>query len=113
MDGAIESGERVANEILYKLYGNENSKRKIRIDYEKTFYHHQEIMNSIDAKNDATAISDNRTMDVKPYEKIKAWSKLLLKCLPFVAGAGSLILIQFKYDLPKIGLTQMTKKFSF
>ena len=110
MDGAIESGERVANEILYKLYGNDNLKRKIRIDYEKTFYHHQEIMNSIDAKNNSTA--RDKTMDVKPYEKIKAWSKLLLKRLPFVAGAGSLILIQFKYDLPKIGLTQLTKKFS-
>ena len=106
MDGAIESGERVANEILYKLYGQDESKKnKIKIDYEKTFYYHQDMMNAIDEKNKKKA---NTMVSVKPYE---SWSKLLLKFLPFVAGAGSLILIQFKYDLPKLGLMQLTKKF--
>ncbi len=36
MDGAVESGYRVANEILYDLSKNDPS---IKADYEKTYYH--------------------------------------------------------------------------
>ena len=105
MDGAIESGERVANEIMYDMFGKSEKGKMLQIDYEKTFYFHREIINAIDKKN--STVSE---MSVRPYEKLKKWSRLLLKCLPFVAGAGSLILIQFKYALPNYGLIQLTKK---
>ena len=36
MDGAVESGERAANEILYKLYNGDNS---VKVDFEKTYYY--------------------------------------------------------------------------
>jgi hypothetical protein len=39
MDGAVESGERAANEILYLLFKGDNS---IKCDYEKTYYFHRE-----------------------------------------------------------------------
>lgn len=39
MDGAVESGERVANEVLYTLYPND---RSILVEYEKTYYHQKE-----------------------------------------------------------------------
>jgi hypothetical protein len=42
MDGAIESGERVANEVLYAMYGKNAT---IQIDYEKTFYAQREEIN--------------------------------------------------------------------
>jgi monoamine oxidase len=45
MDGAVQSGERCANEVLYKLFKVSNS--EIRIDYEKTYYHQK---NMIDKK---------------------------------------------------------------
>ena len=37
--GAVESGERAANEILYLLFKENNS---IKCDYEKTYYYHRE-----------------------------------------------------------------------
>ena len=39
MDGAIESGERAANEVLFGLYGLEAG---VRVDYEKTYYSQKE-----------------------------------------------------------------------
>ena len=36
MDGAVESGDRVANEVLYNMYKDDSS---IEIDYTKTYYH--------------------------------------------------------------------------
>ena len=39
MDGAVESGERAANEILYTLYPND---RSIFVEYEKTYYHQRD-----------------------------------------------------------------------
>lgn len=40
MDGAVESGERVANEILYKLFSEDES---IKIDFEKTYYYQKNV----------------------------------------------------------------------
>lgn len=44
MDGAIQSGERAANEILYVLFKDD---RNIDYDYENTFYFHQEMQKKI------------------------------------------------------------------
>jgi len=106
MDGAIESGERVANEIMFDMFGKSEKGKMLQIDYEKTFYYHRELINAIDEKNNGGSSSGNEK-SVRPYERLKKWSRLLL---PFVAGAGSLILIQFKYALPNYGLMQLTKK---
>jgi monoamine oxidase len=38
MDGAVESGERAANEVLYKLF---KGKESIKIEYEKTYYYQE------------------------------------------------------------------------
>ena len=99
MDGAIESGERVANEILYSMYANTEKSKTIQIDYEKTFYHHEDLIN----------VANKKQTQVKPYQRI---FKLILKCLPII-GAGSLIMIQFKYDVATFGLMKLTKKFTF
>ena len=99
MDGAIESGERVANEILYSMYANTEKSKTIQIDYDKTFYHHEELINAANKKQ----------AQVRPYQSLL---KLILKCLP-ILGAGSLIMIQFKYDLATFGLMKLTKKFTF
>ncbi|RNA27769.1 putative flavin-containing monoamine oxidase A [Brachionus plicatilis] len=40
MDGAIQSGERAANEVLYVLFKDD---RSIDYDYENTFYFHNEM----------------------------------------------------------------------
>lgn len=42
MDGAAESGERAANEVLYKLFPNDSS---IKIDFEKTYYYQNKQVN--------------------------------------------------------------------
>ncbi len=48
MDGAIESGERAANELLYSIHGDFSS---IKIDYEKTFYYQKKQIETINNKN--------------------------------------------------------------
>lgn len=47
MDGAVESGERAANEILYALY---KSDPDIKVDYEKTYYYQKELTLQMDKK---------------------------------------------------------------
>ena len=42
MDGAIESGERVAHEVLYTMYGASN--KSIQVDYKKTYYHQRDLI---------------------------------------------------------------------
>lgn len=46
MDGAVESGERVANEILYKMFGD--SDKSVPVDYEKTFYYQENLKPKLD-----------------------------------------------------------------
>ena len=101
MDGAVQSGERVANEVLYSMYANTEKSKTIQIDYEKTFYHQRDLINAIEAKQ------AQEKMQLKPHQSIL---KLILKCLPLI-GAGSLIVFQFKYDLANFGLMKLTKKF--
>lgn len=101
MDGAVQSGERVANEVLYSMYANTEKSKTIKIDYEKTFYHQKDLINAIEEKQ------AKEKAQLKPYQSIL---KLALKCLPII-GAGSLIMIQFKYDLATFGLIKLTKKF--
>ena len=48
MDGAIESGQRAANEVLYTLFG-EN--RDVPIDFNKTYYHQKVKIEDIMQKN--------------------------------------------------------------
>ena len=36
MDGAVESGERAANEILYDMFKDDES---VKVDFEKTYYY--------------------------------------------------------------------------
>jgi hypothetical protein len=49
MDGALESGERVANEILHVLFGGNNN--KIDIDYDKTYFAHRQIIKDNELRN--------------------------------------------------------------
>ena len=48
MDGAIESSIRVANEVLYSLYGNDPT---IKVNFEKTYYHQKRLIQDINARN--------------------------------------------------------------
>jgi hypothetical protein len=48
MDGAIESGERAANEVLYSLFDLDND---VRIDYDKTYYAHKELIEKMSNYN--------------------------------------------------------------
>jgi hypothetical protein len=48
MDGAIQSGERAANEILFAMLGNFS---KCNIDYEKTFYFQKKQIEDMMKKN--------------------------------------------------------------
>ena len=102
MDGAIESGERVANEILYVLYANTDKAQSIKIDYEKTFYHQREFINAVEANQAKQLVKANF------YQSL---AKLAFKWLPLI-GAGSLLLIKFKYNLSTSGLIKLTKNFS-
>lgn len=45
MDGAVESGERAANEVLYQLYKSDEEKLK-SIPFEKTYYGHKSMLKS-------------------------------------------------------------------
>ncbi len=50
MDGAVESGERAANEVLHSLFGLNS---KVQVDYDKTYYGQREYLanlNRIDSK---------------------------------------------------------------
>ncbi len=74
MDGAVESGERVVNEVLHDLFGINS---KIKVDYEKTFYAQQENVrqpNQIDSN------------------KLK--SKILLSTV--LSGASMMLFLKFK-----------------
>ena len=39
MDGAVESGERAAHEILYRLFSNDN---QVKFDFKKTYYYQKQ-----------------------------------------------------------------------
>ncbi|CAF0707348.1 unnamed protein product [Brachionus calyciflorus] len=47
MDGAIQSGERAANEVLYAMFKDD---RSVEYDYENTYYFHKEITRSKNGK---------------------------------------------------------------
>ena len=49
MDGAVESGERCANEVLYRLF--DLSDKSVQIDYSKTYYHMREESRKATEKN--------------------------------------------------------------
>ena len=48
MDGAIESGERAANEVLYQMFKDE---KEVSYEYEKTYYYQCEKANNIPVKH--------------------------------------------------------------
>ena len=61
MDGAVESGNRVANEILYDL---SKSNSVIKADYEKTYYYQQKLIKKakierIIKKNESTKVNNS------------------------------------------------------
>ena len=62
MDGAIESGERAANEVIYSLYGNFTS---IKIDYEKTFYFQKHYIESVKKRNNSNRLRISLSMLAK------------------------------------------------
>ncbi len=41
IDGAVESGYRVANEILHNSFRNISN---VKVDYESTYYHQEELV---------------------------------------------------------------------
>jgi hypothetical protein len=82
MDGAVESGERVANEVLYALF---NGDKSVKVDYEKTFYYHRELIRKIEA---------NQEKELKRYENLKFYSKYILKFSTFF-GVSYLIMKKF------------------
>lgn len=102
MDGAIQSGQRVANECLYAMYGNLGL-RHVQIDYSKTYYHQRDLIRAIEDKQ-----KKGKT-GLKLYESFKDFSKFFIKLSLPLIGASSLVVIQFKYELPKFGFL----KFSF
>jgi hypothetical protein len=46
MDGAVESGERAANEVLFTMFND-----KSKIDYKKTYYYQKEELKSSVGEN--------------------------------------------------------------
>ena len=96
LDGAIESGERVANEVLYSLFHSDLTST-IKIDYEKTYYHHRDQIREIVARQETKT---------KRYEKLQTFVKSLLKYSTLIAGAaaGSMFLMTLKFEL---GLSKM------
>jgi monoamine oxidase len=48
MDGAAESGERAANEVLHKLFKVSDS--TIKIDYDKTYYYQKSLAKKMQQK---------------------------------------------------------------
>jgi hypothetical protein len=78
MDGAVESGDRVANEVLYTLYKNDPS---VRVDYEKTFYFQKELIKKM---------NQNELESSKACEKRHELIKTFLK-YSFVLGSSYLV----------------------
>jgi monoamine oxidase len=67
MDGAVESGERVANEVLYTLYKNDPS---VRVDYEKTFYFQKELIKKMNQNDlESTKAREKRQKLIKTFVK--------------------------------------------
>jgi hypothetical protein len=88
MDGAVQSGERVANEILYKFYENdEKNRHQVQIDYEKTYYYQE---NYIKKKLELEASRENSIS-----AKIISYSKCLAK-FSMVLGMSYFVLNRFK-----------------
>ena len=86
MDGAIESGELVANEIMYDMFGKSEKGKMLQIDYEKTFYYHKELINAIDEKNNGGSSSDHgNEKSVRPYERVKKWSMMGLQKITIIS----------------------------
>jgi hypothetical protein len=86
MDGAVESGERVANEVLYALF---NGDKSVHVDYEKTYYFHRELIRKIEA---------NQEKQLKRYENFKFYSKFFLK-ISAVFGVGYLAMKKFNCSI--------------
>jgi hypothetical protein len=78
MDGAVESGERVAHEVMYNLYRNDPT---VKINYEKTYYYHKELTQKLDE------------------EDFKKQNNKLVKCSKFVLKSG--IVVAAAYYLAK------------
>ncbi|RNA10385.1 putative flavin-containing monoamine oxidase A [Brachionus plicatilis] len=60
MDGAVESGERAANEVLYTLYNNDAN---VKVDYKKTYYYHKELTKQMDDRH----LKENRIISASKY----------------------------------------------
>ena len=54
MDGAIESGERVANEVLYKMFQDDKC---VEYEYEKTYYYQRDEAKKLKVKSSSCQIS--------------------------------------------------------
>lgn len=76
MDGAVESGERCANEVLYRLF--DLSDKSVQIDYSKTYYHMREESRKATEKND------------KSVSRLSNWTQKLFK-VSFVLGLSYFI----------------------
>ena len=62
MDGAIQSGERAANEVLFAMLGNFS---KCNIDYEKTFYFQKKQIEDMTKKNNQRRFKLSLTLVAK------------------------------------------------
>lgn len=93
MDGAVQSGERVANEVLYSMFANNESIRsRIKIDYEKTYYYQREQIEKLDKAD---------KIKVKRLECVKFYSKILMRSFLYL-GFGYLIAKKYKINLKNI-----------
>jgi hypothetical protein len=86
MDGAVQSGERVANEVLYSLFAGDKS---VYVEYEKTFYHHRDLIRKIEEKQEK---------QLRRNENLRFYSKSLLK-FSTVIGVGYIIMKKFNCSI--------------
>lgn len=61
IDGAVESGERVANEVLFSLYADDSGK-EFKIDYEKTYYYQKSLVESSLSSSKKSKSSSSKLM---------------------------------------------------
>ena len=92
MDGAAESGERAANEVLYTMFKNDDT---VQVDYQKTYYYQSAVSKNIKAAD----------VNSKKFLSFSNLAKLAVKC-SVVFGVSYFISKRFnfsaKYQLSKI-----------
>lgn len=103
MDGAIQSGERVMNEVLYKLYENEK-KHQVRVDFEKTYYYQEKYIKNL-IEQDLSGKNNSITSRIVSYSK---------RFCKFAFGLGvSYILLNRMMRHTNLFLNSSKIKFSF